>query len=187
MSNARSASITVITAITTLIGLSDGKTTWRKVCHSLLPSSMRRFPQRAVDALQPGQVEHHDVAGVPPGDRDQNRDEVPGDAVVIAEWDQERLIAEPVDRSPPPNNLGGEAVLGRVDDALPHEADDRQREHDRGEEDALEEPGAANISSRRYARQMPSAVGPMKRKISRTELLISAWKKFLWKTVKIWS
>ena len=34
---------------------------------------------------------------------------------------------------------------------------------------------------------MPRAVGPMKRKIRRTVLLISAWKKFFWKTVKIWT
>ena len=32
---------------------------------------------------------------------------------------------------------------------------------------------------------MPSAVGPMNRKIRSTELLISAWKKFFWNTVKI--
>src|SRR5437763_410430 len=41
--------------------------------------------------------------------------------------------------------LGGEATVGRVDDALPHEAHDRKREDDRGEEDAMVESRAPNI------------------------------------------
>ena len=39
MSKARSASIVVITAITTLIGAITGKTTRKKVCISLAPST----------------------------------------------------------------------------------------------------------------------------------------------------
>ena len=38
MSNARSASITVTTTMTMLIGRSAGKTTVRKACHSPAPS-----------------------------------------------------------------------------------------------------------------------------------------------------
>src|SRR5215212_8142338 len=83
-----------------------------------------RFPQRAVHSFQPSEVEHHDVAGVSPGDRYQNRNKVPGDAVVVAEWNRERLIPDPVDRVTTTEQLGGKAVFGRVDDALPHEADD---------------------------------------------------------------
>ena len=45
-----------------------------------------RLAQRRVDALQAGQVEQHDVAGVPPAGRDQDRPQV------------ELRVAVPVDR-----------------------------------------------------------------------------------------
>ena len=82
---------------------------------------------------------------MPPGNGDQDRDEVVGNAVVSPNVDQERLVTEPVDCTAAAKDLGRESVLGRVDDALPHESDDGQREHDRREEDALVEPRAADV------------------------------------------
>ena len=72
-------------------------------------------------------------------------DEVVRNTVGIAEFDQKRLVTEPVDCTATTKNLGRESVLGRIDDALPHESNDGQREHDRGEVDTLKKPRPANV------------------------------------------
>ena len=53
MSNARSASITVTTTITMLIGRSAGKTTVRNACHSLAPSMAAASRREGSTAFSP--------------------------------------------------------------------------------------------------------------------------------------
>ncbi len=76
MSKARSDSITVTTRTMMLIGRITGNTTEKKVLAWAGAVDGGRLPQRRVDALQPGQVEQHDVAGVLPAGGDQHRPEV---------------------------------------------------------------------------------------------------------------
>ena len=70
-SKARSDSMTVTTRTMMLIGRITGKTTWKNVLHLAGAVDRGRLAQRRVDALQPGQVEQHDVADVPPARGDQ--------------------------------------------------------------------------------------------------------------------
>ena len=65
-SKARSDSMTVMTTTTMLMGRRTGKTTRKKVCRSLAPSMACGFAQRRVHGLEPGQVDDHHVAHVPP-------------------------------------------------------------------------------------------------------------------------
>ena len=83
MSKARSASITVMTTTTTLIGFIDREHDVPEGLPLVAAVDRGRLAQRRVDALQPGEVQHHDVADVPPGDGDQDGGEVLGHAVVL--------------------------------------------------------------------------------------------------------
>ena len=66
MSKVRRESITVTAKITVFTFLSCGMTMCRNRCHQLAPSTAAASSSVGSTALQPGQVEHHDVAGLPP-------------------------------------------------------------------------------------------------------------------------
>src|SRR6185436_2406030 len=94
-----------------------------------------RLAQGRIHALEPGQVQDHDVAGVPPGGGEEGRPDVAAG------------IPEPVDglgRAGGAKQKVQEAAVPVVEQ-LPDDPDQGQGEHYRGEENALVDPRAADV------------------------------------------
>ena len=140
----------MITTTTTLIGFSAGKTTLPERLPLVAAVDRRRLAQRRVDRLQPGQVQHHDVADVPPRHGDQQGGEVPRQPERVVEprevrtrtaWCRRRR-SRPARRA---RSMFSRPRSRREHRRLPDEADDGEREHDREVVDALVDPGAADV------------------------------------------
>ena len=128
-----------------LIGLSAGQHHRAERVPLARPVDRRGLAQRRVDALQPRQVEDHDVARVPPRGGHEHRPQV--DVGVAEPVDQVALLGGPED-------VVEQALLRRVDE-LPDEADDGQREHDGQEEDALVDARATDLLVEQVGEQQP--------------------------------
>ena len=95
MSKARSASITVTTRMMMLMGRITENTTEKRPWPGW-PRPPRSLPQRGVDALQPGQVQQHDVAGVLPAGGHQHRPQVPAGVAVPVNLGVEDGVEQPL-------------------------------------------------------------------------------------------
>ena len=104
--------------------------------------------ERRVDALEPGQVQDHHVADVPPAGRDEDGPDV------------ERRVAQPVDARCPaggPEDAVDEPLRGVHQ--LPDEPDDGQRQHDRDEERALVDARPAHLAIEQDREEDPDRGG----------------------------